>query len=375
MRILYFSRSYTVHDYRFLTKLAQSQHDVWFLALMGDAVGQKARLLPDGVCPVGWEGSQQSSSAVEGLLSLMPAFEVALERVRPDLVHAGPVQSCAFMTALSGFSPFLAMSWGSDILLDADRDAGWRWITRYTLEHSRMLLCDCRSVRQKAQQIAAYADERIVEFPWGVDLTEFAPGVDSLELRRELGWDNAVVVLSTRSWEPLYGVDVLLEAFRLACSQDHRLRLVMLGSGSVAAAVRNFVASNALGEVVFLAGSTPHEQLRYYFRAADLYVSCSYSDGSSVSLLEAMASGLPVVVTDLPGNREWVIQERNGWLVPAGDSKAFALALLRAAAMQAPERERLSKRNRCVAEERADWNVNFGKLLAAYHRIEEEIGC
>ena len=62
------------------------------------------------------------------------------------------------------------------------------------------------------------------------------------------------------------------------------------------------------------------ERLPDYFRAADLYVSCSLSDGSSVSLFEAMATGLPVVVTEAPGNHEWVLTSDNGWLAAPGDA-------------------------------------------------------
>ena len=47
-----------------------------------------------------------------------------------------------------------------------------------------------------------------------------------------------------------------------------------------------------------------------WFRAADTYISCAQSDGTSVSLLEAMATGLPLIVTDIPSNREWVVEGR-----------------------------------------------------------------
>jgi len=372
MRILYFSRDYTTHDRRFLVKLAESSHEVWFLRLENDGILYEERPLPERIHQVNWRGGQQPNNTLETWLHLIPDFESVLDRIRPDLVHAGPVQSCGFMTALAGFRPFLVMSWGSDILVDGDRDEMWRWITRYTIKHSDMLLCDCQAVRLKVQQFVPYSYERIVQLPWGIDLHQFSLGVDSLRLRSRMGWENSFVILSTRSWEQIYGIDILLDAFRRAYAQNSGLRLMLLGDGSLAPRVQRFIADHGLTDVVYRPGMVSHEQLPGYFRAADLYLSCTYSDGTSISLLEAMATGLPVVVTDGPANWEWVLPGVNGWLAPVGDCEAFAQALLQASGMKQIERARISQQNRQVAEERANWGVNFAKLLAAYDQIEAE---
>ncbi len=370
MRILYFSRNYTTHDRRFLLKLAETRHEVWFLRLEDDGIQYEEQALPNGIRPVSWRGGRQRVSTPDAWLHLMPDYESVLNQICPDLVHAGPVQSCGFMTAVADFHPFLVMSWGSDILVDADRDEQWRWLTCYTLNRSDMLQCDCREVRSKVQQLVPYPDDRIVQFPWGIDLAWFAPGENSLLLKNRPGWEDSFVILSTRTWEPLYGIDVLLDTFLWAYNQNSRLRLVMLNNGSLASEIGQFIADHGLDNVVWRPGMVSHQQMSDYFRAADLYISCALSDGTSVSLLEAMATGLPVVVTDGTGNGEWVVPGKNGWLAPKGDVKAFANSLLRAANMAIPERERISRANRKVCEGRANWDINFGLLLKAYDQIE-----
>ena len=372
MKVLFFSRDYTTHDRRFLLKLAESRHEIWFLRLEDDGIQYEERPLPDRIHLVNWRGGKQGANTLGAWLHLMTDLESVLEQVHPDLVHAGPVQSCGFMIALTGFRPFLVMSWGSDMLVDADRNEIWRWMTRYTLKRSDMLLCDCRAVRVKVQQLVSYPDERIVQFPWGIDLHGFVPGVDSAGLRKRMGWEDAFVILSTRSWEQVYGIDVLLDAFRRAHAFNSRLRLVLLGDGSLASSIEQFIADHDLDDVVYRPGMVSHERLPSYYRSADLYLSCTYSDGTSISLLEAMATGLPVVVTDGPGNREWVVPGENGWLAPAGDSEACAQSLLLAADLDTIERERIRRKNREIAEQRADWNVNFTRLLEAYDRIEAQ---
>src|SRR5712692_4586438 len=133
MRVLFFSRDYTTHDRRFLLKLEQSTHEIYFLRLEDDGMRYESRPLPPSIHVVEWAGGKHRASTPESWLKLMPSFEEVLDAIRPDVVHAGPVQSCGFMAALTGFRPIIVMSWGSDILVDADRDEFWRWMTRYTL--------------------------------------------------------------------------------------------------------------------------------------------------------------------------------------------------------------------------------------------------
>ncbi len=69
--------------------------------------------------------------------------------------------------------------------------------------------------------------------------------------------------------------------------------------------MRRIAAAGLEGRVQF-AGNVPEDEMVTHFQASDVYISASHSDGSSVSLLQAMACGLPVIVSDIPGNREWV---------------------------------------------------------------------
>lgn len=368
MRILYFSRDYTTHDRRFLAKISE-RHEVFFLRLEDDGVAYEERPVPDGVRVVPWAAGRGRSTTPESWLRLLPAYQEVIERVLPNLIHAGPVQSCGFMTALAGFHPFLAMSWGSDVLVDSRRDALWQWITQYTLAQCDLLACDCEAVAAEARLLSRNPLLPTVQFPWGIDLARFAPGPAKMPKTIRPGWQDAVVVISNRSWSHGYGVETLLEAFALAHDADPRLRLILAGGGPLAPVVRGWMEARGLSAAVDLPGNISNEQLPNYLRAANVYASCASSDGSSISLLEAMATGLPVVVTDLPSNREWVIQPENGWLCPDGRAQAFANALVEAAQLDNVDRCRISSNNRSVAEQRANWNLNSVKLFHAYNAL------
>ncbi len=372
MRILYFSRAYTTHDRRFLEAIAAS-HDVWYLRLENDRVSYESRAAPAGVHVMDALAGGEAFGSPEQYVRLVPRFEAALAEARPDVVHAGPVQSCAWIAALAGARPLLAMSWGSDLLIDADRDSLWNWMTRFTLGHCDMLVTDCGEVSDAAQRIAGIAAQDIVQFPWGVDTNTFRPGIDRLGIRSQLGWQDCVVAVCTRSWEPIYGVLPLLEAFSAAHAQDSRLRLLLVGDGSLRPEVERAIAERGLGDVVWLPGAVPNDRLPDYFRAADYYVSFAASDGSSISLLEAMATGLPAIATDRASNREWIADSSSGLLIPFGDTRAMTAALLEMANLNESQRLEIGRGNRAIAESRADWTRNVKKLMAAYHRLAPQL--
>ncbi|MGD0005812.1 MAG: glycosyltransferase family 4 protein [Anaerolineaceae bacterium] len=362
MRVLYFTRDYTPHDYRFLSALAGTPHRVYYLRLERSSRQIEDRSLPPEVEQVHWLGGQ-SAFKWRAVPALWYDLRKVLGRLKPDIVHAGPVQSAAFLTALSGFQPLVSMSWGSDLLLEAQRTRWMNWVTRYTLHHTCVLVGDCQAVRQKAESLG-FAGERVMLFPWGVDLQHFVPGASG-NLRSRLGWEEAFILLSLRSWEPVYGVDLVVRAFIRAARQIPDLRLLLLGGGSQAGMLRQLLAQHDLNDRVYFGGQTIYSELPHFCRAADAYLSASHSDGSSVSLMEALASGLPALVSDIPGNKEWITPGVQGWLFPDGDEDALVESILQTYRQRGRLAE-IGKAARRLAEQRADWTENFKVLLKAY---------
>jgi glycosyltransferase involved in cell wall biosynthesis len=127
---------------------------------------------------------------------------------------------------------------------------------------------------------------------------------------------------------------------------------------------RIFIEGGVLERVHFVGRISQNELPRYY-RAADLYISASHSDGSSVSLMEALACGVPSLVSDIPGNREWVTPGKEGWWFADGDVDALAQGI-----MDAVDRKKdlkaMSASARELAEKRANWRQNVKQLQRAY---------
>lgn len=359
MRVLYFTEKDSPHDRRFLRALAETQHQVF-------ALRQKpsAPETPEGITEVHWGEGYPDWSAWQGWREGQKQLSDILEVIQPDLVHAGPVQGPALLTALAGFHPMLTMSWGSDLLLQAKRSPWMRWATAYTLERTDILLADCQTVADEAVGYG-FPQERIVKFPWGVDLEHFSPENSrdaGRELRESLGWEEYFIIFCNRTWSPVYGVDVLAEVFIKAAEENRRLRLLLAGSGPQSDVIRQILLP--VKDRVAFSGQIERESLPGFYGAADLFVSPSHCDGSSVSLLEALACGRPVLVSDIPSNQEWVKPGVVGDLFKDGDAASLRRHLLQMVAE--PRLAEYGKRARVLAERRADWKVNFSKLLDAY---------
>ena len=373
MKILYFSRDYTPHDRRFLNSLAAAERQVFYLRLEQRGHPLEDRPLPPRVEQVVWAGGGAPARLADGP-RLLSSLKQVIRQVQPDLIHAGPIQTAGLLAALSGFRPLVSVSWGSDLLRDAGRNAWYRWATRYTLRHSAVLVGDCAAVRRKAMEFGM-PDERIVTFPWGVDLVHFTPNGEKPPLGdapsgQAANRPGAFTLLSTRSWEALYGVDVIARAFVRAAQQRPELALVMLGNGSQAPLLRQIFQQGGVSDRVLFPGQVSQRDLPRFYHQADLYLSASHSDGTSISLLEAMACGRPVLVSDIPGNREWVEPGVQGWWFSDGNVQELAQAILHAVDMR-QELGEMGRAARRLAEQRADWQKNFRELLRAYEMAQQ----
>jgi L-malate glycosyltransferase len=363
MRIIYFTFDYSPHDYRFLAALAETDHEVFYVRLQRGKRQVEDRSIPIKIKQVPWAGGQ-GEFCWRNLPRLVMDFRRVVREIKPDLIHAGPIQTCAFIAVLSGVRPILSMSWGFDLMEDVHKNRGMERITRYTLKRSTFFTSDANVTRGKA---VAYGmnPECTVVFPWGVDLQHFAPAVENPKSQIEN--QKSFTLFCNRSWEPRYGVDVLAKAFVKVAGQNPDVDLLLIGSGSQAQPIRQILQRGGVLERVSMPGQVPQMDLPRWYHMADLFISPSHVDGSSVSLMEALACGIPCLVSDIPANKEWVTENENGWLFPDGDADALALKILSAIARR-DDLPGVGRAARRVAERCADWKRNFGQLLVAYQQ-------
>lgn len=135
-------------------------------------------------------------------------------------------------------------------------------------------------------------------------------------------------LICTRGFHPYYNVDVVVRAFAEVQNIFPEARLDLVGGGPLEARIRGLVRELRLSAVHF-AGVAPHKDIGRCYDAADIFINASSLDNMPVSILEAFASGTPVVTTAPEGMRYLVEHERTGLLCDPGDAHALAQNVLR----------------------------------------------
>jgi len=374
MKILYFSRNYTPHDYRFLSSLSKTEHEIFYLKLEANQRQTEDRSVPENVQQILWAGGQREFRWRD-LPRLTFDLRRLIKEIKPDLIHAGPIQTCAFIATLSGFRPILAMSWGYDLVQDADKSAWMRWVTRYTLKRSAFFTSDANVSRDKAVAFGMNPEKTAI-FPWGTDIEHFVPKKEAREKKKPASTNRkskienpkSVTLFCSRTWESIYGVDVLAKAFVKVASMNPDVNLLLLGGGSQGQHIRQILMKGGVLDRVQFGGQVGQRDLPRWYHMADIYISPSHVDGTSVTLLEALASGLPCLVSDIPGNKDWIEDDVNGWTFRDGDVDDLAEKILNAIKNRKSFKQ-ISESARKTAEQKADWSKNFGKLLFAYEQM------
>ncbi len=208
----------------------------------------------------------------------------------------------------------------------------------------------------------------------GVDFTRFSPPVDRTAARRASGLPEGVpLLLFVGSLEKDKGVHELVHAVERMAGSLRQLALVVVGHGPLRPFLERFGGRLPGGCRVLLAGSVAPERVADFMRAADVLVHPSHAEGLPNVVLEAMASGLPVVATSVGGIPEVVGHERTGLLVPPRDAQALEGALMRVIADPEWARD-LGRAGRALVVDRHSWERNAREHIAVYSEVLARAG-
>jgi glycosyltransferase involved in cell wall biosynthesis len=344
------------------------------------------RYAPEGREVLGYGRSLEADERVRGGAALVaPLYALAARRAvgrlawerRFDLVHAHWVVPNGLVAAAAeGGAPLAVGLHGSDVFLAEKR--GVRRLVRWALRRTS-LLTGCSP--ELVQRVCAlgFPARRARVIPYGVDVASFSPGKErSGAWRARFGIPaGAPVILGVGRMATKKGFQVLLAALPGLLEARGDLHVVLAGGGDRLEEFRR-QAGQWAGRVHF-PGGVAHDELPDLFRAADVFVlpavhdPAGNVDGLPNVILEAMASGLPVVASAISGIPLAVVDGETGLLVPEGDPVALAGALGRLAADPGLAREMGARgRERAVAE--LTWDAVAERYRRAYREVLEGFG-
>jgi len=239
---------------------------------------------------------------------------------RADLIHAN-WSVCGAMAGVVGRlrrKPVITTLRGSDVARST-RSMVDRWILDLAVRNSRIVICVSEAM---AENLRAKYPQR------SADIHACLNGADDafFQIDRKLSVDASLRVLAVGNLIRLKGFDVLVEAVARARHRD-QIHVWIVGGGPERESLLSQAASLGVSSCFTFAGTLPATDMPKCFSEADIFVLSSRSEGRPNVVVEALASGLPVISTALKGVQGMVNNGDNGWLVAVDDADALAVVL------------------------------------------------
>lgn len=316
---------------RLTMRLARAGHEVGVTCLMEEGpLASELRAAGHRVAVVDAPGIRTNFQPT-GLASW-------LRRVRPDVVHvhSGAWAKGARAARLAGAARVVFTEHGLNDVEPWYSTALKHWGATQT-DH---VIAVSEPLRRYLIERVRVPASKIAVIPNGVDTELFRPATASERapdsLRKRLGIGTAPVIGHVARLAPVKNQPLLVDAFARVRQRIPAVRLVIVGEGSERAAIEAKVAEHGLGAAVHLVGEA--RDIPSILREFDLFALPSKAEGTSMSVLEAMASGVPVVASAVGGTPDLLDHGRCGVLVPPNEIDALAAAFCDLLA--APERRR-----------------------------------
>lgn len=358
-------RADSVHTRRWVDPFIERGDDVWMI----NAAAHPAQRPWDGV----------------RLIDLPAAFNLpwlrypvwtlltwrVLRRIRPGLVHAHCLDLSGWVAAAAGYHPLVVTVWGSDILLHPDRSHLARRLAQWVLTEADAVTAPAQPLYERAVSFAGNA-RKVHLIQWGVDCQVFQPQGETATLRAFLDLPaEAPIVFCPRALTPVYDILTVLRAFSHVV-QIKPEALLLLIEFNVQPEYRQQIDQRIREQglqqhVRFLAQVSRKADMAALYRLATVVVSLPLSDSLSLTVLESLACGTPVVVSDLPAYDGWVVNGETGYRVPVHDATAAAKAIL--ALLETEDLLELGNHGRTIVLRRGSLDQQKQKALDLYDEL------
>jgi glycosyltransferase involved in cell wall biosynthesis len=324
MKIMHVCNASSIHTQRWSNWFAENGHDIYLVSSLWSTNNYPSNIkkLPLMRFPL---KQYPVSSLLSSFFWLLQLKEY-IKKIKPDVVVCTYMIIYGYLGALSNFHPLIQYTSGSDVLIEPKKNIIFKILVKYSLSKADLILAP--SYEMKNEILKMNITNPIKFAIKGVDTHLFSPNKTFNHKENISIPTDSFIIISTRHLNPLYDVETLINSMPSLLKNNKKIHLIVVGNGIQKDYLKKLVSRLDIESNVHFTGAIPHDELPYYLNLADVYVSTSLSDGTSNSLLEAMACGVPVVVTDIPSNRYWIKDGDNGYLFSPKNSKNLSELLL-----------------------------------------------
>ncbi|HUS50976.1 MAG TPA: glycosyltransferase [Candidatus Paceibacterota bacterium] len=290
--------------------------------------------------------------------------------IKPDVLHVHYAGVNGILGAFSGFYPFILTAWGSDILITA-KSKVIKPLIKFVLKKADLITCDAEHMKKAMIKLGTdFSKIHIIYF--GIDIEKFSPGPKDEDLKEKLEIVNSPVVISLRNLEPIYNVETLIRAIPIVLKEIPKVKFIIAGKGLEEEKLKSLSKELKVFDNIRFIGFVPNDELPKYLRTADVYISTSLSDaGIASSTAEAMACGLPLVITITGENKKWVKDGQGGYLIPVKNPKILAQEIINLIKSENLRKD-FGKINREIIKEKNNYFKEMAKMEEIYRGLIEK---
>ena len=281
------------------------------------------------------------------------------------LVLSGPLDTVSRHIAQGDFR-HVGISWATDLMVGAGSSHQLAGQIEDAVASMDVVVTD-NYAAENALVAMGVAPERIVRVPWGPEPPEALESTTAGSgLRKRLGVPaDSHIILYPRALEPLYDPLVFVEAFSGLVRDYPSVCAVVVESGSLVPSVKKAVTEAGLEDRVVWAPTLSSAEFHALITESAVVVLTPQTDGTSVTLMEAMSLGTPVVTSHTSGSGEWVMDGVTGWSFPVGSAEALRVAMSRRFGASNAEVSSITQRAKRLVDSRAGWSTSSAILSKA----------
>jgi glycosyltransferase involved in cell wall biosynthesis len=355
MRICFISLGTFTHIGPYIDYFKRAGHDVSFVSMSPG---------PERGVPTYNVGLGGKYSESEGKwkypISMFRARRL-IKRLEPDIVHAHYVTSCGLTAMVCGFHPTVVTAHGSDLTVGI-KSRIWRPLLKRIFEFSDCVNTVSADLQNMAESLGIGSD-KIETLTLGIDTEKFS----SVE-RPRIDKSHALKFVCTRRLESVFDHHTIIDALIRLKEEGFKFEMTFVGDGSLLGELTQRVNESGLDGSVSFAGRVDNDNLPEVLARHDVYLSASLWDGASLSLLEAMATGLFPIVSDIKANSAWLKHNTDGLLHKVSDPDDLAKCILQLSSH--PElAASAAHRNRERVVESGDRAKNMKRLEGIYEDL------
>ncbi|BBE18886.1 glycosyltransferase [Aquipluma nitroreducens] len=361
LKILLLADSSSIHTQRWANSLSESGVEIAIFSLC-ESVGhyhQEIEIYTNGFDSK-WTNRNNNIFSKIIYLKTIRNLRKVIKEFKPDILHAHFATSYGLLGALSRFKPFIISVWGSDIFEFPRRTLINNIVLRFNLLFPKCILSTSHIM---AIETSKYTKKKILVTPFGVDISKF--------MQKSNYNKNSTIVFGTiKTLDPVYGIDTLIKAFNIShnklLSKNINSELHIIGGGPEELKLKKLAEDLNINNQIFFKGKIPHEEVPQQLQNFDIFVALSNSESYGVAIVEASSCSLPVIVSNVGGLPEVVVNNETGFIIEPSNPEEAAAKMFELG-IDKEKRETFGKQGRHFVEENYNWETNVKQMIEIYN--------